>query len=110
MHGRVVVQFGGLYEAGMHGASVGGLRECDEAVPASVGRPRVVQPAAARAELGSEVATSEQVWAGVRFEKLAHLSGSPVHLERVVGSVAWGGHVELEDHPGTAPEMQRVSG
>ena len=40
--GRVVVQFVSLYEAGMHRPSVDGLSECDEAVPASVGRPRFV--------------------------------------------------------------------
>ena len=55
---RVVVQRGGLYEAGMRWPAAGGLREGDEAGPTGGGD--AVYPAPVCAELGDEVATGEQ--------------------------------------------------
>ena len=63
----------------------------------------VAQPATARAELGREGTTGKQVRPGVRLEELANRAGSPVHLERVAGVVAWGRHVEVEGDSNAAP-------
>ena len=60
---RVVLQGGYSHEAGMNGPSAGGLREVGEAGP--LGGGGAGQPVPVCAELGGEVATGEQVRAGV---------------------------------------------